>query len=222
MIYNESMKNIDEYKLFIWDFNGTIVDDLEAGLEVQRIMLKERELEPLSKQRYLATFSFPIRDWYRYLGYDIEKYPGIAKQWSELYLEEAKNAPLCPGVERLLKGAFGEGIRQMILSAGHMEMLLPELERLGVRNFFEKVYALDNHYADTKRTLALKLKGESGESPEKMLIIGDTTEDLEMARLIGCDCALIAFGHQSIERLKREHDNVFADCNGLYNKLFMR
>ena len=42
---------------------------------------------------------------------------------------------------------------------------------------------------------------ENGVSPDEVLFIGDTVHDKEVADSIGCECILVAKGHQSKEVL---------------------
>ena len=51
-------------KLLIWDFNGTILDDMELCLAIENEMLLERGMPTISKEWYLGHFSFPIRAYY--------------------------------------------------------------------------------------------------------------------------------------------------------------
>ena len=37
--------------------------------------------------------------------------------------------------------------------------------------------------------------------PREVLLVGDTIHDYEVSQEIGCDCLLVANGHQSYERL---------------------
>ena len=52
---------------------------------------------------------------------------------------------------------------------------------------------------------------ENGVDPKKVLFIGDTDHDYEVATSIGVDCLLIANGHQSKERLLKVTSNVVDD-----------
>ena len=77
-----------KYTHLMWDFNGTIFDDAEAGIKSVNKMLLERGLAPIpSKERYQEIFDFPIEDYYRSLGFDFERepYEVLAPIWVDLY-----------------------------------------------------------------------------------------------------------------------------------------
>ena len=69
--------------------------------------------------------------------------------------------------------------------------------------------------AESERLLQFILKDEiaagkielaktylQGKDPGKCLFLGDTCHDFEVARAVGADCILIAFGHQSRKQLE--------------------
>ena len=62
------------YTHIIWDFNGTLFDDVEAGINSVNDMLSERGLKTLEdKEDYRKVFKFPIIEYYKDLGFDFEK-----------------------------------------------------------------------------------------------------------------------------------------------------
>ena len=49
------------YKYLIWDFNGTILDDLELCLHLLNVMLEKQNKPKLDVPAYKHVFGFPIR-----------------------------------------------------------------------------------------------------------------------------------------------------------------
>ena len=79
----------------MWDFNGTIFDDAEAGIDAVNKMLSERGLNVIeSRERYKEIFDFPIEEYYRGLGFDFDKepYEYLAPIWVDLYNRNAEHA----------------------------------------------------------------------------------------------------------------------------------
>jgi len=192
-----------KYTDILWDFNGTIIDDVEAGILSVNKMLSDRGLKMIaSKEEYRKIFHFPIEDYYRSLGFDFESepYAVLAPIWVELYLENAKNAPLQPYVREAIETFSKIGVAQHVLSASELSMLKAQLDTFGILDCFESISGLDNIHAHSKTALALEWKKAHPDA--KALVIGDTEHDHATAKALGADCALIAFGHQSRERLE--------------------
>ena len=90
---------------------------------------------------------------------------------------------------------------QVIISAMKQANLEDSLRDKGVRDFFEHVIGLDDHYAESKIDFAVDFISRNNIYADKAILIGDTTHDFEVARALGCKCLLVASGHQSYDRL---------------------
>lgn len=192
------------YNRIVWDFNGTLLCDMQAGIDSVNEMLSERGLETIpGVDEYREIFDFPIYDYYKRLGFDFEKedyYTVLAPAWVELYLEKSKSSPLCDGVPEVLKYIKERKIPQTVLSATEINMLNRQIAELGIGEYFDELFGLDNIHAGSKLRLAEQWR-ELHEG-EKVLMIGDTTHDAEVARAIGADCVLYSGGHMSGKRLE--------------------
>jgi phosphoglycolate phosphatase len=196
--------NEKKYTHLMWDFNGTIFDDAEAGIKSVNKMLSERGLDTIkSRERYREIFDFPIEEYYRSLGFDFDKepYDVLAPIWVALYNENAESAGLCEGVRETMEEVRSLGIEQSVLSACEIGMLRRYLKRLGVDRYISEVMGLDNIHARSK--LALAHEWIARNEGAKVLMIGDTTHDYETAMALGADCVLYSGGHQSREKLER-------------------
>ncbi len=192
------------YSLIIWDFNGTILDDVGIGIEsVNRLLIRRnfKKLENIGE--YHKVFGFPIIDYYKRLGFDFEKesYELLAKEWVNEYTSLESTAVLRPFVKELLEMISSFGITQVILSASEKNMLTRQVDALGIRNFFDEILGVDDIYAFGKEEMARKWM--SKKHIESALVIGDTEHDAEVARKIGADCILIGGGHQDVKTLQK-------------------
>ena len=190
------------YTDIIWDFNGTILDDVDAGITSVNKLLSDRGLDTIqSKEDYRRVFRFPIIEYYRALGFDFDKepYEVLAPLWVAEYLKNSKNAPLKEGFLDAIDTFSSLGMRQHVLSATEISMLKNQLAELGIANKFDSVYGLNNIHASSKTELAKKWKAENPNSVA--LFVGDTEHDFATAMVLGCDCALIEGGHHSKEKL---------------------
>jgi phosphoglycolate phosphatase len=195
------------YTYCIWDFNGTIFDDVDASIKAVNTLLSSRGLPVLeSKEKYHEVFDFPIIDYYRRVGFDFDKepYEVIAPIWVEFYLEYSKKSGLFSDVVPTIDFLADKGIKQSVLSASEKNMLERQLRELGIHDRFEDIMGIDNIYAESKLSLARKWREEH--EGEKVMFIGDTVHDHETAKLLGADCYLISAGHQPEYKLSTATD----------------
>lgn len=203
-------------KQIIWDWNGTLLNDVKMCVEVMNTLLSKYSLPDLSCQKYKRIFDFPVKDYYSRLGFDFEKIPfdKVGHEFMDHYFVRMEDCGLFPEVAEVLEMAKRAGINQMVLSAMEHQSLERSLSSKGIRSFFSEVRGIDNHLAFGKSLLALELVKSSGFLVEETLFVGDTLHDLEIANAMGSRCALIADGHFSKDRLLAVHDFVFDDLNG--------
>ncbi len=190
-----------KYTAVIWDFNGTIADDIDLGIGAVNKMLAERGLPILStREEYRAKLRFPIKDYYADLGFDFSKepYEKLAHEWIALYNAGEKDVRACAGAPEAIRRISESGLEQIILSASELSMMENTLCRLGLYDCFNRIIGQDNIYASgklgTARALADELSGN-------YVMIGDTVHDFEAARELGADCILYSGGHAPYEKL---------------------
>ena len=192
------------YTHVIWDFNGTILDDVQAGINSINVMLRERALPALTVERYREIFDFPVEEYYRRVGFDFEKEDYrtcLAPLWVSLYEQHSHQVRLYPDVELLARALRDAGVAQSILSASEAEMMRSQLRQHGALLWFDEVWGNESIHAYGKSAVAAAWRG--AHLAEHAVMLGDTTHDFEIAREIGADCILVAAGHHSRERLER-------------------
>lgn len=205
--YNQSMKTL------IWDFNGTILDDLQLCLSIENEMLKKRGMEkyPVSKQDYLNTFSFPVINYYYHIGYtfDTESYEEVSLEFNQEYDRRFDECSLMDDFITTIEKAIQLGYRNVILSASRHDKLVEQCKLLGIDQYFDEILGIDNMLAASKVEMAKIWMEKSDVEPSECKYIGDTVHDKEVAEALGIhDCVLIANGHQSYEVLRKVTDNV--------------
>lgn len=175
---------------------------MQAGIDAVNRMLGDRGLPIISDMEvYREIFDFPIKEYYRKLGFDFDKepYEVLAPIWVELYLENCCSAGIVDGVDTVVKAVAKTETKQVILSACEKNMLCDQLAELGVIEYFDEIIGLDDIHAAGKLHLAREWREKNPEA--KILFVGDTTHDAETAEVLGADCLLFTGGHQSKERL---------------------
>lgn len=196
------MKN---YSYYLFDWNGTLLDDLNINIEIENLLLRRRGLPELpSKEYYLQSFGFPIIDFYTEIGFDFEKesYTDVATEYAVAYEKRIVTAPLFEDVIPVLEELKRADKKLVIISATEHNLLNEQVKRYGIEGCFSSVLGIENNLGKSKVERALQWLSEENASPEDTLFIGDTVHDYETAKAIGCDCVLIPRGHNSEKRLK--------------------
>lgn len=210
-------KNLSEYRCIIWDYNGTLLNDLQYSIDTMNSLLAERALPLLDTERYRRIFDFPVINYYKALGFDFKQDPfeKIGLEFIARYNKGASNLQIRETALQLLKKFKENGFQQYILTARKEEALLEELENLGIKSYFEAVAGLRDNYAAGKTERGKALFEVYDIVPKDCFLIGDTTHDSEVAYELGIDCVLSADGHHSKEKLLQTQHPVVETLDDL-------
>lgn len=205
--YPESMtyKLISNAAAIIWDWNGTLLNDLEVSIASMNLMLRQRNYTELTKDRYREIFTFPVRDYYTLAGFDFAKddWETVAMEFIRNYRESVHLSALYEHALFVLDHFHHAGKRQFILSAMQQEFLEETVFARLKNGYFEQIAGLNDHYAATKTENARLLVKEINIPKSEIVMIGDTLHDFEVAQHAGIQCILVASGHQSRQRLEK-------------------
>ncbi len=194
----------DQIKTIIWDWNGTLLNDLHICIETINLLLTRRELPLLNRESYREVFSFPVREYYKKIGFDFNKEPFEfpAKEFIDEYTARVDSCQLHTHARHVLQAFQEKGLQQFVLSAMQQEELERTIGQHRITHYFQALSGLDNHYAASKTENGKILLQSLQIDPNQICLIGDTSHDYEVARELGCHCILIADGHQSAKRLR--------------------
>ena len=213
MVISENIRTV------IWDWNGTLLDDTDLCIETINLLLFKRNLPSLDTTKYKEVFSFPVKDYYAEIGFNFSEEPFEipAREFIDKYNRDVEHCNLHRGVVEILEHFHQIGKQQVVLSAMEQSVLEQTLEQNKISHFFDEVSGLDNHYAHSKIDNGKTLIRKMELNPEEICLVGDTIHDFEVAQELGCQCVLIANGHQSEKRLRETGCKILATISDLLN-----
>ena len=92
----------------VWDWNGTLFDDVALCIQVMNGMLEKRGLPRLAgPKQYRQVFTFPVEEYYKALGFDFSREP-----FSQLPAQECwrRILQLCQTAREMLAGQRRDGV----------------------------------------------------------------------------------------------------------------
>ena len=208
---------INKYRHIIWDWNGTILNDVDYCRKIINGILLENGLPELSLNKYREIFTFPVQDYYEAAGLDFSKksFEVLGKEFIDKYEANKLNCKLHDNAVEVLALIHTNGIGQSVLSAYLHSNLVKILDHYNLAQYFDNIIGLDNIYAGSKTHLGLMLIDQLKIPGNEILFIGDTLHDAEVAEAMGVNCVLISNGHQVHEKLNSTFNNVLENLNEL-------
>ena len=193
-----------KYNYIIWDWNGTILDDLQLNFEVENTLLLRRGRRLIRDiDEYHEKFQFPIIKFYQSLDFDLEneKFEDIAREYVLEFDERFYELETFPDAESVIRDFKFKGIEQIILSQTEQRWLEKQVAFHEMDYLFTELLGARDIYVKGKVGIALEWITKNDIDTSQVLMVGDTLHDYEVAETLGCDCILIARGHQSKEKL---------------------
>lgn len=186
----------------VWDWNGTLLQDLPLVVESVNAALGEHGLEHITIADYTASYTRPVRDFYelllrREVGDD--EWQRIDTVFHDTYAAAvAERTELMGGAREALEAVDASHASQSLLSMYPHHLLLPLVDHFGLDKHFEVVHGLVGTGGGRKlphleRHLE-EMMDLHGDDPTRVLVIGDAIDDAVAAQHLGARAVLLASG----------------------------
>lgn len=193
--------------LFDWD--GTLADTAEASYRCYVRMFGELGIA-FDRETYARTYS---PNWYRtfeMLGVPREQWPHADARWLAHFAEEP--VALIDGARDLLDGVVRRGFATGIVTSGGRERVSRELALHGLASHVhECVYGCDVKEKKPHPEGLLLCLDRLGVAAWEAVYVGDSPEDIAMARHAGVSSIAVAGGYPNRDALLAANADVFAD-----------
>jgi phosphoglycolate phosphatase len=203
-----------KYKHIIWDWNGTLLNDLTLCVDLLNISLSKRKLPAMTEDRYREKFLFPIKTFYESIGFDFseedftlandEFHSGFEKNFQKLALQ--------PYAVNTISHFKQLGIKQSILSATVQERLEKQVEFFGINHLLDYVVGISNTPSGYGKEFEGKELLKKIDLPlNETVIVGDSMLDFNVAKALKIDCVLLSNGHNNSKRLEATGSKTFSN-----------
>lgn len=193
----------DKIDAVLWDWNGTLLDDVEVNRRIMNTMLSKRGLNPLDLQAYKELFCFPVQTFQRQIGFNFEEesLEDISAEYHAFYKRYEKEIRLNADALFMLDIMRTKGVNQYILSTAGKIDLIRMLNHFGLEDYFAGIYGAKDNCAAGKIGIGKYLIQECLLDTSRTLLVGDTLHDAEVAEVLGIRYVLYAGGHNSFTLL---------------------
>jgi phosphoglycolate phosphatase len=205
-------------KHVVWDWNGTLLDDVDASLATINSLLEDRDVKAIGRDYYREHFTFPVRHFYEGLGVHFQgtDFSLLSATFNQRYRERQDQLRLHVGARETLTQLTQRGMTQHVVSAMEARMLHDMLTHHAVSPHMQHIRGLDDLNATSKINLGVALAGELACDADEILFVGDTLHDHETAEAMGCRCVLFVGGHQTATRLQQANVDVIESLTDIH------
>ena len=193
---------------FIWDWNGTLFDDLEVVVDSVNQGLARFGGNPIDLDGYRSHYTRPVRVFYdRLLGREItaDEWAEIDQVFHDAYRATLEQARLTADAKSALDLVAAGGHSQSLLSMFPHPDLVPLVDRLGITEYFDRIDGLAEGSAGDLKAAYLERhlrQLTAGEDPASVVVIGDTPDDAAAAFHVGARPVLYDGGSHHLDALQ--------------------
>ena len=205
------------FRNLIFDWSGTLVDDLGPVIEATNAVLGVYDLPPLDREGFRRRFRLPYREFYQ------EVLPHIALEELEAHFRPAFDramtpVTILPHAREKLDWCRDHGVRTFVLTSMDPEAFERQMDSFGLRGHFEATYSgiLD------KREWIHRILETHRLDPAETAFVGDMTHDVETARHGGVASIAVLTGYNHPEVLAAVRPDITVPDLGVLRALFHR
>lgn len=184
------------FDLLVFDWDGTLLDS--AGAIVSAIQAASRDLglpEP-ADERARHVIGLGLTDALRHAVPELseERYPQMVERYRHHYLSRDQELKLFAGAAELVAELSSAGFMLAVATGKSRLGLDRALKTSDLGRFFQASRCADECFSKPHPQMLEELMAEFGVSPERTLMVGDTTHDLQMARNAGVGALAVSYG----------------------------
>ena len=205
------------FRNFIFDWSGTLVDDLGPVIEATNAVLEKYNLPPYDRESFRRNFRLPYQEFYT------EILPHVPLEELEAQFRPAFEAAvtpvtILPHAREKLEWCAALGLRTFVLTSMDTDAFERQLDGFGLRDLFEATYSgvLD------KRELIHQILATHRLDPEETAFIGDMTHDVETAHHGGVSSIAVLTGYNHPEILATVRPDLTVPDLGVLRSLLAR
>ncbi|HSI44192.1 MAG TPA: HAD-IA family hydrolase [Methylotenera sp.] len=191
-----------QFDLIVWDWDGTLADS--TGM-ITNAILKVAEqvgLPALTPQAASNIIGLGLRESIQALYGDLpaEKAQALAAQYTANYYAGESEIPLFSGARETIIALHKKGFKLAVATGKGRRGLNLALQHCGLGRYFHATRTVDECFSKPHPQMLDELMDMLVVIPERTLMIGDTSYDLQMAQNAGVSSVGVTYGAQKAEQ----------------------
>ena len=186
----------ERYPCLVFDWDGTILDSAAAIVEGIKLASRDLGLPEPSDERARHVIGLGLQDALSYAVPELAQsdYPRMVERYRHHYLSRDHELSLFNGMAEMIAELARRGHQLAVATGKSRKGLDRALAHCGLGVHFHATRCADECFSKPNPAMLYELMDELGVAPADVLMIGDTTHDLQMAGNAGVDALAVSFG----------------------------
>jgi phosphoglycolate phosphatase len=211
---------MSDLRLVIFDVDGTLVDSQAEIVAAMTLAFASENVALPERATVLSIVGLSLAEAFATLCPDaapdqrarmVEAYKGA---FMSLRADNMEMGPLFPGARVAIDALQAQDDTLLAVATGKSRRGLDKvLERHGLTGVFHSEQVADHHPSKPNPSMILTALNETGVMPQRAVMLGDTTFDMDMARAAGIKKIGVTWGYHAADLL--QPDAMIDDFAGL-------
>ncbi|GAB4040124.1 MAG: HAD-IA family hydrolase [Rubrivivax sp.] len=184
------------FDLIVFDWDGTLFDSTALIVRCIQAACADLGLPVPDDRRAAYVIGLGLHDALQHVvpGLPAERYPELGRRYRHHYFARQHELVLFPGTLTMLQALKARN-HWLAVATGKSRAGLDEaLAHAELHGMFDATRTADETASKPNPLMLEQLMREFGVDPERTLMIGDTTHDLQLARNAGTASLAVAYG----------------------------
>jgi len=208
------------YDLIVFDWDGTVMDSTAVIASSIQSACRDLNLPVPSDIAARYVIGMGLAQALRHAVPDApdEMHEPLADRYRHYFLAQDQSIPLFANAEATIQELYHNNYLLAVATGKSRKGLDRALQASGMKGYFQATRSADETFSKPHPAMLLEIMDELGVAPERTLMVGDTTHDLQMAINAGVDVLGVAHGaHPPGPLLELKPLALLDDFSGLRN-----
>jgi len=192
------------YDLIVFDWDGTLMDSTAAIIGAIQRACADLGLAVPSREQAAYVIGLGLEDALRHTAPQLPHadYPRLAAAYRKHYFALDQELVLFDGVLDLLRELRAAGYNLAVATGKSRLGLARAMDRPELRGLFDATRTADETFSKPHPAMLHEIMTELATPPQRTVMVGDTTHDLQMARNAQCDAIGVSYGAHTSAQLQ--------------------
>lgn len=193
----------------IFDWSGTLVDDLPAVWKATNFVLAQSERAEMTLEQFRAEFCLPFTSFYDKHTPHVPM-PQLETWFHSEFRQSQSSVAELPHARQFLEFCRARKLRTFLLSTVHEDYFAVQGEVTGFGKYLDKPYV----GVWDKRKKIHEILEENTLKPDETLFIGDMQHDIETAHHGGIHSCAVLTGYNTLGQLRAANPDLIVEHLG--------
>lgn len=197
----------------VFDWDGTVLDTTAAiALSIQ-YACEKLGLPVPSTTKAKSVIGLGWRDAIRIVAPTCppEEFQAFGAYYTERYRPEELKVHLFPGIRELIKALHARGTLLAVATGKSRRGLNRVLEQTGLGPYFYDTQTAEENPSKPDPAMLEQIGINTGLGPDAVVMVGDTTHDVLMAKNWGCRSIAVSYGAMTVKMLEEARPDLIVN-----------